>query len=362
MKKDKGRGVDIGLGQKCSDLAYGWAKKTFGNRASKLGFPIMRGEGSFSNLLDFGDVGLGIASDGIGTKVEVAERTGKYDTLGHDLVAMVVDDLAANGFEPVNISNVLDVDTLDYDVVDQLMRGIHDAAGLAGVAVTGGEIAELGDRIGGFGKGMHFNWCATAIGVLRPKARPVDGSKIAAGDAIVALESSGFRCNGFTLVRSIMNDVFGPDWHRLPYDRENSWGQVILTPSIIYSPLVQKLLDAETEISGIAHITGGGIPGNLGRVLKKARAGATLHNLFDPQPFVRELHFNAGLAREMAYERWNMGNGMLLIMAEDQVDKCLYMAEENNFNAQVAGRVTREPTISIVSKGRTPWKLDFEVS
>lgn len=361
MKNFEEHGVDIGLGDRCSGLAYDWATKTFGNRASKLGYPIFRGDGSFSNLLDFGELGLGISSDGIGTKVEVAERTGRYDTLGYDLLAMVVDDLAANGFEPVNVSNVLDVDHLDYDIVNQLMSGLHDAAATAGVAITGGEIAELGNRVGGWGASMHFNWCATAIGVLRPKTRPIDGSRIAPGHSIIALESGGFRCNGFTMVRSIMGEVFGPDWHRLPYDRERSWGEVILAPSIIYSPLIQRLLESETEITGIAHVTGGGIAGNLGRVLKKASAGATLHNLFDPQPFVRELQYNAGIARETAYAHWNMGNGMLIVTPESDADRCLYIAKDSGYNAQVAGRVTREPAISIVSKGRTPWKLVFSI-
>ncbi|MFH1465496.1 MAG: AIR synthase related protein [Pseudomonadota bacterium] len=150
-------GLDTRLGDACSRAAYGWAKKSFANRAGRMGFPVFKAEGGFSNLMDYGGLRLAMTSDGIGTKVELAERLGVYDTLGHDLVAMTCDDLAAAGVEPVNLSNILDVDRLDEAVVDSLMRGLHAAAGVAGIAVVGGEIAELGDRIGGWGTGMHFN-------------------------------------------------------------------------------------------------------------------------------------------------------------------------------------------------------------
>ena len=107
--------------------------------------------------MDFNGVKIGMTSDGIGTKIELAERTGIYNTIGFDLVAMVADDLAANGIETVNLSNILDVDFLDADIVDQLMEGLYKAAKFANITVTGGEIAELGSRIGGYGDRMHFN-------------------------------------------------------------------------------------------------------------------------------------------------------------------------------------------------------------
>ena len=162
-------GYSIEEGNAASRNAYNWSKKTFANRAGKPGEPAQDLDGGFSNEIRFGTERLGISSDGIGTKIEVAERLNKYDTLGYDLIAMTADDLIAAGFVPTNLSNIIDVNHLDYDVVDQLMRGLHDAANFAQIAITGGEIAELGNRIGGWpGAKMNFNWCSTAIGILHP--------------------------------------------------------------------------------------------------------------------------------------------------------------------------------------------------
>ncbi|MFH1807718.1 MAG: AIR synthase related protein, partial [Pseudomonadota bacterium] len=205
-------GLDIDLGDRCSHDAYAWARRSFGQRQGRAG-EIIDLDASFSTGLRFGAERLAMTSDGIGTKVELAERCGVYDSLGHDLVAMVVDDLVCNGVEPCALSNILDVDRLHEPTVDALMRGLHDAAALARVAVVGGEIAELGTRIGGWGPGMHFNWCATALGVLPGGRTPVDGSRVEVGDAVLALHSVGFRSNGFSLARRILQRQFGERWH-----------------------------------------------------------------------------------------------------------------------------------------------------
>lgn len=346
MSADKRQsGIDLDLGDRCSAIAYGWAKQTFAVRLGRLGRPVLEVDGSFSNLMDFGELRLAMCSDGIGTKVEVAERTGRYDTLGYDLVAMVVDDLAANGVEPVNLSNILDVDFLDADVVDQLMRGLHLAARFAGVTVTGGEIAELGPRIQGWGTGMHFNWCATAIGVLPRGLDPIDGTRAAPDDRIVALRSRGLRSNGFSLARRVLEADLGPDWHARTWSDDRTWGEVLLTPSRIYSPGVQALLAAGCVPRGIAHVTGGGIPGNLERVLAPRGLGARLDRLFPPHDFVLDLLRRGGVRQDDAYRMFNMGNGMLLVVAPDEADRCVDLLRERDYEAQLAGVVTSEPGI-----------------
>ena len=208
-------GYSIEEGNAASRNAYNWSKKTFQNRAGKPGEPAQDLDGGFSNEIRFGAERLGISSDGIGTKIEVAERLNQYDTLGYDLIAMTADDLIAAGFVPTNLSNIIDVNHLDYDVVDQMMRGLHDAANFAQVAITGGEIAELGNRIGGWpGAKMNFNWCSTAIGVLHPSlAQPLSGKTAQAGHAVVALRSPSFRSNGYSLARKTLQKVFGDNWH-----------------------------------------------------------------------------------------------------------------------------------------------------
>jgi phosphoribosylformylglycinamidine cyclo-ligase len=353
-------GYDIDLGNHCSQNAYNWAKKTFANRQNMPGAIEMKVDGAFSNMLNFNGTKIGISSDGIGTKIELAERTGIYHTLGYDLVAMTADDLIASGFVPTNLSNIIDADNLDYDIIDALMRGLHDAANFAKVAITGGEIAELGQRIGGYGNKMHFNWCSTAIGILHPNlANPIDGTMLNNGDMVIALQSPGLRSNGFSAARRILQQNFGDNWHQAPYMAPNqttatqTWGEVLLTPSLIYAPLISTILDQSVAISGIAHITGGGVADNFKRVLRTQKLGATLNNLFEPHDFILQLQQLGNINHEQAYTWWNMGNGMLFTVQPQDADKTLQIiAQYPSYKAQIAGYINNKAqTVQISNNG-----------
>jgi len=287
--ESRAEGVNLDLGNTCSRKALSWAKKTVEHRSGKPGALALGPEDAFATILDFGMTKIAVTSDGIGTKIELAERLGTYDTLGFDLVAMVVDDLAATGAHPVGISNILDVDSLDEGIVDDLMKGLHDAATVAGIVITGGEIAQLGERIRGWGERMHFNWCGTGVGVLSEEAGFVDDSRVGPGDVIVSLASRGLRSNGFTLARNILQRAHGDDWHNTSFDGKTSWGQTLLSPSRIFAPAVRRLEDCGVPLHGVAHITGGGIPDNLARVLAANRYGAALDTLFPPHAAMRRL-------------------------------------------------------------------------
>ena len=344
-------GYSIEDGNAASRNAYSWAKKTFANRTGLPGESAQDLDGGFSNEIRFGSERLGISSDGIGTKIEVAERLNKYDTLGYDLIAMTADDLIAAGFVPTNLSNIIDVNHLDYDVVDQLMRGLHDAANFAQIAITGGEIAELGNRIGGWpGAKMNFNWCSTAIGVLHPSlAQPLSGKTARAGHAVVALRSPSFRSNGYSLARKTLTRLFGENWHEAPYDGPDqyaNWGEAMLAPSLIYSPGVAALLDAGLPLHGIAHITGGGVADNFQRVLKNG-LGAVLDNLFEPLPTMQRLMEIGGIDAETAYLYWNMGTGMLIVTEEASAAAVVASLQASGYSAQVAGHLTAESGVTL---------------
>lgn len=353
----KQSGTDIDLGNRCSRIAYDWAKKTFANRPPGTGNPLMQVDGGFSNIMDFGGVKIGMSSDGIGTKIELAERTGIYRTLGFDLIAMVADDLAANGLETVNLSNILDVDFLDARIVDELMRGLYEAAKFARITVTGGEIAELGKRIGGWGSNMHFNWGATGIGMLTSGQEMIDGSRIRPDDVVLALRSRGYRSNGFSLLRRIMREQFGDNWHEAPYDREMTWGEKLLTPSLIYAPLIARLRKKDMPLHGVAHITGGGIPDNLERVLKPQGLGAELNDIFEPLEVMRKVQELGRVEEAQAYRLWNMGNGMLLVVPGEAKDKILEEIASSGYAARLCGRITGKRQIAIESKGARPQQM-----
>jgi phosphoribosylformylglycinamidine cyclo-ligase len=353
MSNTPDTGYSIEEGNNASRNAYSWAKKTFATRAGLPGEPARSLDGGFSNEIRFGQERLGISSDGIGTKIELAERLDRYDTLGFDLVAMTADDLIAAGFVPTNLSNIIDVNTLSYSVVDELMHGLHDACQFSKIAITGGEIAELGNRIGGYpGARMNFNWASTAIGVLHPSlAQPLSGAAAQPGDAVVALQSPSFRSNGYSLARKTLQRLFGDKWHEQAYDGPDAdkyptWGDALLAPSLIYSPAVAALLDAGQPLRGAAHITGGGVADNFQRVLQNG-LGAELDNLFAPLPAMQRLCEVGGIPAETAYLYWNMGNGMLLVVSPEAAEAVVEQLTALGYAAQVAGKLTAEAGVTL---------------
>lgn len=344
--------AELQLQDSASDVAYRWAERTFANRQERAGAVVPPQTGQFASWLQQMPARIAITSDGIGTKIEVAERMRQFGTLGYDLLAMVSDDLAANGAEPVAVTNILDVDTVDVGIIDALMAGLHAAAAECAVAVAGGEIAELGARIGGYGGGMHFNWCATAVGVFRDGWHPIDGRAIQVGDAVVALQSTSFRSNGFSALRRTLAKHFGPDWHLADLNGR-TWGSWLLEPCRLYAPLVVALRDADFDLHGLSHITGGGIPSKFGRTLKATGLGACLDGLFAPTLAMATAQRLGEIADRDAYEFWNMGNGFLVTVPAQIAEEVAAFAHARGFAAQVAGTITAEKGIAIASASGT---------
>lgn len=352
------RGVDQAGVDRCSEVAYAYAKSTFGALRGRDGLAVDGDEESFANVIRIGDARIAVTSDGVGTKLEVAERVGRFDTLGFDLLAMVVDDLVAIGAEPVAVSNIIDADRLDEATVDALMRGLATAARESGVAVTGGEIAALGRRVGGWGDGPHVNWCATAVGVVPPGRGAIDGRGLEVGDEVVALRSAGLRSNGYTLARRILEGAFDDDWHR-KHRGATPWGDLLLTPSLVYAPGVVRALQAGLSVRGLAHITGGGIPGNLPRVLRATGLGVELDNLWPPHDWVLRLRELGDLPAHEAYSAWNMGNGMLAVVPAGHGEALVRALAAYGRASRVAGRVVRKGGIAIDARAWGLGRLGF---
>ncbi len=330
-------GVNIDLGDKCSAIAYSAAKATFVGRAGMMGEPVVD-DGGFSGLLNMGDYYLVQNDDGVGTKILIAEMIDKYDTLGYDLVAMVADDAICVGAETISVSNTLDVDKLDEAKVAAMMEGLKKAALEQKIVVPGGEIAELGKMVNG------YTWNATAMGIVE-KHKLITGKNIVPGDKVIGLISEGFRSNGLSLVRYILRENLGEDWAHQKYDDTHTWGEMTLTPCQIYSSAVLEMHgrykeEAKVELKGVVNITGGGIPGNLPRVLKKTGLGAHLNNLPDPAPMMTKLVEMGKVAREEAYRTWNMGVGMILICNE--VEKVAEICARHGIKSQVIGEITQD--------------------
>ncbi len=340
-------GIDVKKGESCSKTAYGYAKKTFLNNEFAKVKEIDFG---FSNLIEINGLKFGISSDGIGTKIEIAERISKYDTLGFDLIAMVCDDLVSNGFIPVSISNILDVDYLDENIVNDLFWGLYNATNEINISISGGEIAELGNRISGFGDKMHFNWCATGMGILHKSLNtPIDGKNIKPNNIIISLQSNNFRSNGFSLLRKILFENFGNNWHNEKYN-DKTYGELLLNPSILYSNIIKEILDNNILINGIAHITGGGIFDNLLRILKINSLGANLNNVLTPADFMLHIQNMGNIDNYKAYQLWNMNNGMLLIINESDLNQTIEILNQKRIGFSIAGVITNERTVNIKTK------------
>ncbi len=351
-------GVHNEMKEKASEVLYNASKLTWKNRQEKVGEILKEYFDNFSGIRVFNIGGLPkdsvmcLGFDGVGTKMELGERIAKHDTIAYDLFAMVCDDAVVRGGEPIVVGSVLDVNTLgdeEYiDLVRQLAKGYVGAAEAAGVAVINGEIAELGARVGGYGP-FNYNWSAGAVWIAR-KDRLFTGKEIEVGDKIVGLQENGFRSNGLSLLRKIMKEKYGAEWHK----EQPDLCEQALAPSIIYCKAVAEMFGGfdrkpKAEIHGYTHVTGGGVPGKLGRTLKPSGYGAVIDSPYEPPKIMSIAQELGKVADKEAYRTWNMGQGGLVETIEP--DKVIKVAEKHGIRAKVIGYITKEPGIKITSAG-----------
>jgi phosphoribosylformylglycinamidine cyclo-ligase len=357
--------VSIELGDDVSRMLYEASKLTYENRPGLLiefheSFSGLRAIPG-SALKDIGNMFINLAFDGVGTKVEVAERMDDHSVVAYDLFAMVCDDAVVRGAEPVAIGSILDVRQLNDDAhtrtaVSQLAQGYVDAAKAANVVVVNGEVAELGDRVGGYGE-FNYNWGATVLWFAH-KERILTGHQIQPGDALIGLAEHGFRSNGITDVRKAMLEHYGPEWHDVVVEElgQLSLGRLVQRPSIIYSRFISELtggydIDKEpkAKVTGVSHITGGGQPSKLGRLLEPSGLGVTISDPIEPPKIMLEVQKLRDFSDEKAYSRWHMGPGMVIVTPEPE--KVLAAAQESGLIAKRIGTVDDEPGIRISNRG-----------
>jgi phosphoribosylformylglycinamidine cyclo-ligase len=353
----KQAGVDLIAGDDASRIMFEASKATWANRRGRLG-EIATEVKWFSDLRYFrmpSDAQLifGMNFDGVGTKIEVAERVGCHTTVARDLFAMVCDDAAVRGAEPIAVGSILDCNRISIDIVRELASGMIEAAALSDVAVINGEVAELGNRVGGYGE-TSYNWGAAAVWAARTE-RLLGGERLGAGHSVVAVRERGLRSNGLSLVRKLMKSAHGDDWHTARRGARTV-GDELLTPSVIYTPLMTKLTggcdrEACADVSSMTHITGGGVPGKLSRTLRTRGLGARLENLFPPADILIYTQEIGDVSDADAYRTWNMGQGLLLTTSTP--NDVLKIAQSMGFEAQVAGSLFQGKAIEILSRGRT---------
>ena len=339
----KDSGVDIDAGDEVVDRIKGLLKRTHGPR-------VMGQHGAFAGMfrLDYNqklfknnyrDPVLVGCTDGVGTKVLLAAERKIYDTVGIDCVAMNVNDLIVQGAEPLFFLDYLGLSKLDPEATAKMIEGVAKGCELAGCALIGGECAEMPDIY----KPGDFDIAGFCVGVVELE-RVVDAARVKKGDVVIGLRSSGVHANGFSLVRRIIKDA-GLDLDRIyPELGPDPLWKVLLEPTRIYAKPIIKLLSGYRKkkvVSGMAHITGGGLPGNLCRAL-----GPKVDAVLDPAawtpnpvfPFLRE---HGNVAQDEMYRVFNMGIGYTLIVRPAFADAVCTKLARMGETAMVIGEIVK---------------------
>ena len=309
--------------------------------ASTLRKGCMGGIGAFGGMFDLGSLGyrhpvLVSGTDGVGTKLKLAFATGIHDTVGIDAVAMCVNDILAQGAEPLFFLDYVAVGRNEPAVVEAIVAGVAEGCRRAGCALVGGETAEM--------PGMYpdgeYDIAGFSTGAVE-KDRLIDSSKVAEGDLLIALPSSGVHSNGFSLVRKIIRDR-GLDLHKVypGLDPVKTLGEVLLTPTEIYVKPVLALLE-KVDVHGIAHITGGGFYENIPRILPDGLAAFVDVDPGAVPPVFRFLQEQGGIPLEEMYNVFNMGVGMVLALDSEAAPEAMRLLEAEGRKASVLGRVAK---------------------
>ena len=300
---------------------------------------VIGGIGGFGGLFDIAALGyrdpiLVSTTDGVGTKALVATAAGRFDTIGVDLVAMCVDDLVCQGAEPLFFLDYVSVGRLDPERMESLVAGVAEGCRQAGCALVGGEMAE---HPGAMAPG-EFDLVGFAVGAVE-RDRLIDGSTVAPGDVLIGLESPNLRSNGYSLARRVLFDVGGRSLGDPAFTgAEVSLADELLSPSVIYAPSVLAVA-AAVDVHAVAHITGGGIVGNLPRMLPEGRRAVVDTASWAIPPIFGEIQQMGSVAVEEMFRVFNMGIGMVVCVAAADADAALGILSSADRSAVVIGEV-----------------------
>jgi phosphoribosylformylglycinamidine cyclo-ligase len=325
-------GVSISAGEEAVERIKSKVRSTFR--------PEVIGDiGGFGGLFSFAQHRyqhpvLVSSTDGVGTKALIAQAAGRFDTIGVDLVAMCVDDIVCQGAEPLFFLDYIAVGKLDPDHIEQLVEGVAHGCRQAGCALVGGEMAE---HPGAMEPG-EFDLVGFAVGVAE-RDRLITGQHIRPGDVVIGLPSPGLRSNGYSLARKVLLDTAGlslsaPAWPGAPHKLADE----LLLPSVIYAAAIAALLRV-VDVHGIAHVTGGGLPGNLSRVLPEG-ADATLDRRSWEAPRIfGEIQRLGDVSDEEMLKVFNLGIGMVVVVAAEEAHRTLDLLRTEGHRAVEIGEV-----------------------
>jgi phosphoribosylformylglycinamidine cyclo-ligase len=315
-----------------------------------LGLPqdaeVLTSFGGYASVVKVSnELAIAITTDGVGSKTIVAAALDRYDTIGFDCVAMNVNDVICVGARPIAMVDYLGVHTLHPGRADEILRGLGAAAKEAGIAVPGGELAQLPEVIGSDGHvpgdERAFDLVGTCIGVIHPD-RVVTGAGIAPGDALIGLGSSGIHSNGLTLSRKVLLDRAGYGLRDEIPRLGRTLGEELLEPTEIYVRAANALWNAGLETKGLVHVTSDGFA-NLCRL--EAEVGYAIQQLPSPPAIFGLIQEAGDIAADEMYRVFNMGVGLVVVVAEQDTEAAIAGVRGHGYEAQRIGTVTDEAGI-----------------
>ncbi|HZK87325.1 MAG TPA: phosphoribosylformylglycinamidine cyclo-ligase [Syntrophomonas sp.] len=344
MDKDglsyKKAGVDIDAANASVDLIKKWVGRT---RRPE----VLADIGSFGGFfaLDnkkYQEPVLVSGTDGVGTKLRIAQMMGIHHTVGIDLVAMCVNDILVHGAEPLFFLDYIAIGKLQPQQVEALVQGVSEGCVQAGCALIGGETAEMP----GFYKEDEYDLAGFTVGVVE-KSKLINGDAIEDGDLLIGLPSSGIHANGYSLVRKVLLETAGLKLGDYIEDLGKTLGEELMTPTRIYVPSVLALLE-EVEVKGMAHITGGGIAENLQRSLPAGLGADIRAAAIDIPPIFKLIANLGGVVPAEMFRTFNMGIGFIIAIAPQQYDNALKCLRAKGEKPIMMGEITaRQPKVVI---------------
>ncbi|MGG7162689.1 phosphoribosylformylglycinamidine cyclo-ligase [Clostridium ihumii] len=318
----KEAGVNIEEGYKAVKLMKEYTKRTMTSN-------VLNGIGSFAGMVEIGNgfknPVLVSGTDGVGTKLEIAIKLNKFDTVGIDCVAMCVNDILCHGAKPLFFLDYIACGKLDSNIAADIVKGVSEGCVQSNAALIGGETAEMP----GMYKDGDYDLAGFAVGIV-DKDKIIDGSKIKEGNSLIGIASSGVHSNGYSLVRKIVKDYS----EKLG---EKTLGEILLEPTKIYVKSILKLIE-RFDIKGMSHITGGGFYENIPRMFKENFTAVIDKNSFEIPEIFKYL-MKQGVEEEHMFNTYNMGIGMVLAVDKNDEEDVIKMLEDMGEKAYKIGTV-----------------------
>jgi len=310
---------------------------------------VMGNIGAFGGMFDLSTLAvkepvLVSGTDGVGTKLKIAFAMDKHDTIGIDAVAMCVNDVLAQGAEPLLFLDYVAVGHNEPRKIEAIVAGVAEGCRQAGCALVGGETAEMPGMYGG----GEYDIAGFTCGVVE-KSKLIDGSKVRTGDVLVGIASSGLHSNGFSLVRKIVADA-GLELGRVyPELSDRPLGEVLLTPTRIYVKQVLEVIRA-CDVHGISHITGGGFDENIPRILNEGQGVEIREGSWEILPVFRFMEKHGAVAHREMFNIFNMGIGMVIALPEAEAGRAIGILAGRGERAAVIGRITGREGVEILAE------------